>query len=190
MGKVRLGMQPVVMGLAVHRLFAWSAPVVVVVVVVACSLFAACPRKPEPPPPRPKANVAGLTVLLEAVPAAKVSASGCPDAVIASLPDRLSQAASGALAAAGFQVVSAADAAHLLTARIDSDVSYCNDKVGVASGAAGLSLLKGDAVIHRATGNGELSTPAAAGSLMTDLISDLVHDAEVIRTVDQVRGGK
>ena len=78
----------------------------------------------------------------------------------------------------------------MLTARVDSDVSYCNGQVGVASGSAGLSLIKGDAVIHRAAGNGELSTPAAAGSLMTDLIDDLVHDAEVIRTVDQVRGGK
>ncbi|OGQ10401.1 MAG: hypothetical protein A2138_06225 [Deltaproteobacteria bacterium RBG_16_71_12] len=176
------------MGHAVNRLLVRSAPVIVVVAL--CSSLAGCPRKPEPPPPRPKANVAGVTVLLEAVPGAKVSAAGCPDAVIASLPERLSQAASGALAAAGFQVVSAADAAHLLTARVDSDVSYCNGQVGVASGSAGLSLIKGDAVIHRAAGNGELSTPAAAGSLMTDLIDDLVHDAEVIRTVDQVRGGK
>ncbi len=160
-----------------------------VVAALALGVLAGCPRKPAPPPPRPKANVAGLAVLLEAVPAPKVSAAGCPDGVLASLPDRLSQAASGALAAAGFQVVSAADAAHLLNARIDSDVSYCNAQVGVASGAAGLSLLKGDAVIHRATGNGELSTPAAAGSLMSDLIDDLVHDPEVIRTVEQVRGG-
>lgn len=166
-----------------------SAPVVVVALIAALGTLAACPRKPAPPPPRPKANVTGLAVLLEAVPAPKVAATGCPDGVIASLPDRLTQAASGALAAAGFQVVTAADAAHVLNARIDSDVSYCNGQVGVASGAAGLSLLKGDAVIHRATGNGELSTPAAAASLMSDLIDDLVHDAEVIRTVEQVRGG-
>ena len=185
MGKVRLEMQPVAVGLAVNRLVVWSALIVVAI----AALLSACPRKPEPPPPRPRAKVAGLTVLLEAVPGAKVSASGCPDAVIASVPDRLSQAASGALAAAGFQVVSTADAAHLLTARVDSDVSYCNGQVGVASGAAGLSLVNGEAVIHRSTGNGELSTPAAAASLMTDLIDDLIHDAEVIRTIDQVRGG-
>ncbi len=185
MGEVRHRMQPVAARLAVNRPLTRSAPVVVVA--LALGALAACPRKPAPPPPRPKANVAGLAVLLEAVPAPKVSAAGCPEGVIASLPDRLSQAASGALAAAGFQVVSAADAAHVLSARIDSDVSYCNADVGVASGAAGLTLVKGDAVIHRATGNGELSTPAAAGSLLRDLIDDLVHDAEVIRTIDQVR---
>ena len=49
--------------------------------------------------------------------------------------------------------------------------------------------MKGEAVIHRATGNGELSTPAAAGSLMNDLIDELIHDPEVIRAVDQTRGG-
>lgn len=156
---------------------------------VAVLVLAACPRKPEPPPPRPKAKVAGLAVLLEAVPAAKVAATGCPEPVLASLPDRLSQAAAGALAAVGFQVVSTADAPHVLSARIDSEVSYCNGAVGVASGAAGLSLVKGEAVIHRATGSGELSTPAAADSLMGDLIDELIHDAEVIRAVDQAHGG-
>jgi hypothetical protein len=149
-----------------------------------------CQTPPKPPVPRPVAAVQGIRVLLVQPAATRVTAVGCPEAIIDTLPVRLTGAAQTALSAAGFAVVGDPTQEHQLEVRLDSEVVYCNGEVGIANGNAGLALAKGGAVIHRTDGQGELSSQTSATSLFGDLVNTLIHDAAVIRAVDEVRAGR
>jgi hypothetical protein len=155
----------------------------VVVVALAVIALVACPgpERVRATPPA-KAAVGGKRVWLKKPDAPKVTGADCDKdkATLDALPDRLRDAAAGALASVGFAVVDDEKAAHELEARVDSDVTYCNSAIHSAQGSAGVSLAKDGAVVHRSAEPGELGNPAALSSLMSDVVDNLVRDPAVV----------
>ena len=133
----------------------------------------------------PLAKVSGVKVLLPTPEAPKITGVDCAkeSGSVDTLPQRLREAASGALASAGFLIVDDAAAPHDLEAKIDSEVSYCNAAAHIAQGTAGISLFKGGAVVHRSADSGELTSSPGLTELFSDVVSALLRDPAVIASL-------
>lgn len=159
-------------------------------VVAACAALSACQSPPAPRTPRPVARPEGSGVLIVTPPASKMVAGGCPDAVVASIPARASDAVAQALRAAGFTVVDSGDEPHAFEAELDAEIRYCNADVGLANGVVGVALKRKGALVRRSEAEGELSTPSPLASVARDIVDGLVHDADVIAAVDAARASR
>lgn len=144
-----------------------------------------CAEKQKPLPP-PKADPAGLGVVVGAPAVTLVAGTSCADTVTQGVGERFAAATTSALTGAGFSVV-AADADNAFSADLALEIDYCSD-AGIVSGTTALTLnRKGGGSVWRGQATGDQARGETAKSTLAELVETMLYDPRVIKATETAR---